>query len=889
MTPGRFQGIRRLLHLGATPRSILRDVDDEMRFHLHMRIEDLMHQGHSAHDAESKAVREFGDLSAARSELASIDRRVARQGWWREWLGSLSQDVRFALRGLRSRPAFSATILLTLALGIGANAAIFSVVDAVLLRPLPYARPDRLVHLWETYEGKVDNRSEASFPDYLDWRARNRTFADLGGYHGGAFLYGGAQPMSVPAARVTANFFDVLGVHASIGRTFAAGEDAIGAPRVAMLAFGFWRRELAGDRSVVGRTIQLDGNPATVIGVLPLDFQFARQGDAEIWAPISRDASWRENRGNHWIKVVARLRDGATLNTARADMSSIMHTLGNEFPRTNSGRDGQVVPLQQEFVGSIGPILVLVYGAVVVVLLVACVNVANLILMRGSDRQREIAVRVALGAGKARLVRQLLTESLLLAVCGGILGLVVAQIGVHWLIGLIPASQLRTVPVLATAGLDPRVVVYAFLSSIVAGLGFGVVPAIRMTSPALNDALKNAGRGSIGGASRLRDALVAGELALTVILMSGALLFGKSLVRLMAIDPGFRGAHVTTTAVTIRPTQYPTQQSALAFFDRFTDRMRQSPGVDAVGLTTKLPFDWGNSLGFTIVGQPVPEPSKTPTSSYRVVNGDYFRAMGIPVLRGRVFGAGDDQSAPSAGIVNHAFAVAYLGGKDPTGQVIQTRDDTIHIVGMVADVVLRNLDETVPPTLYISFARNPQSNIDVAVRTNAASALIAGRLRETLSSIDPTAAMTPPMTMDDIVSASPSVFLRRFPLFLVGAFAMTALVLAIVGIYGVVSYSVAQRTREMGIRMALGAQPASLIALVVRQGTLIAAAGIAIGIVAAVLLGRFAETLLYGVRSSDPATYVSVSAVLAAVAIGATLVPARRATRVDPSTALRSD
>ncbi len=885
----RRDDFRRLPSVGTSRRSIERDVDTEMGFHLQMRIEDLMRQGTSHDDARDQALREFGDTAAARGELTSIDARRARQRARSEWFGSLMQDIRFGVRGLRSRPGFTITVLLTLALGVGANAAIFSVVDAVLLRPLPFYQPSRLVHLWEAYQSKVDQRSEASFPDYLDWRARNKVFSDLAGYHGGGFLFGGAQPATIGGGKVTANFFDVLGVRPIVGRTFVAGEDAVGAPRVVLLTYGFWQREFGGDRTVVGRAIALDGAPATVVGVLPESFRFSPIGGAQIIVPIDRNKSGRENRGNHWLNIVARLRDGVSVAAAGQNMSMIMRDLAKEYPPTNAGRDGLVVPLHEEIVGSVRPVLLLLYGAVVVVLLIACVNVANLLLIRGADRQREIAVRVALGAGKTRLVRQLLTESLLLSVCGGALGLGVAQIGVRALLAVLPAQQLRGMPTVTSSGLDPRIVTYALLVSLAAGLGFGIIPALRMTKSALHDSLRNAGRGAIGGASRLRDSLVIGEIALTVILMSGALLFGRSLLRLLAVDPGFRVEHVVTTNIVPARSRYVTPESQVEFFRRFTDAVREVPGVESVGLVSRLPLDFGNSLGFDIAGRPASAPGQMPTASYRQASTDYFRTMGIPVVSGRAFGAADDANAPRVAVVNRSLVAAYFQNQDPIGQGLLIGRDTMHIVGVVGDVPIGKLEDKIPPTVYLAFAQNPQSSMAVALRTASDVEQTSRSVRRILSGIDATAALTPIMSMDDLIGTSASVFMRRFPLYVVGAFALTALLLAIVGIYGVVSYSVAQRTREMGIRMALGAQPGSLVQLVMRQGGRMAILGIGAGVVFALGLGRFAEKLLYGVRPSDPLTYVSVALVLAAVAVGATILPARRATRVDPALALRSD
>jgi len=879
---------RKLFRHDATRRTVQRDVDDEMRFHLDQRVDDLVARGMSPDDAHRLALREYGDVRAARAELASMDRRRVRKWAASDWFASVAQDVRFAARSLRKRPGFAATVLLTLALGIGANAAIFSVVDAVLLEPLPFARADRLVHLWEVYESNVDNRSEASYPDYLDWRARNRSFADLAGYHGSGFVFGTEHPEIVRAAKTTANFFDVLGVHAAIGRTFVAGEDAVGAPTRVLLGYGFWLRNFAGDRSVVGRTIMLDGTAATVIGVLPKEFQFARLGDVSIWAPIDRSNTMRQGRGVHWLNVVARLKDGVSLQAASADMTSIMAQLAREYPPTNNGRDSQVIPLRDQLVGSVRPLVLLLYGAVAVMLLVACANVANLLLMRGADRQREVAVRIALGAGRGRLIRQLMTESLMLAMVGGVAGLVVARYGIHALVGIIPA-QVRP-PVLASVGVNAPVLLYGCLVSVAAGVLFGLVPALREARPGMVEALKQGSRGS-SRAGKLRDALVAGEVALTIVLMSGAALFGRSLVNLMSIQLGFQAEHLMTASVFLPDANYKERVSQIATFDRIVDRVRALPGVEAAGTVTKLPLDWGNSVGFDIVGQPPTEPGKEPTASYRSASPGYFTTLRIPMTRGRDFGAVDaDANAPHVGVVNNAFGRAYFPDGNAVGQAfVYGQHDTVRIVGQVGDVPIGNIDEHIPPTLYIPFAQDPETYMSVAIRSRRDVGELSRELNRIVEQTAPGAAVIHPVAMDQLITDSASVFMRRFPLLLIGAFAAATLILALVGVYGVVSYSVAQRTRELGIRVALGAQTRSLVLLVVRHGAWMALAGVTAGIAAALVLGRFVAGMLYGVGARDPATLVFVSVVLGAAAVAATIVPARRATRVDPAVALQAE
>ena len=880
---GRVAGVRRLLRLP----SVRRDIDEELRFHVETRVDALMAQGHDRDTAERAALREFGDLQAARADLERIDHRRARGVALQDWIDSFAQDLRIAVRVLRARPAFALTVVITIALGVGSNAAIFSVVDAVLLRALPYAQPDRLVHLWETYRSNVDNQSEASYPDYLDWRARNHVFADMGGYHGSSFVLGTEHATVEAAAKSTSNFFDVLGVHAELGRTFAAGEDAPGAPRVALLSHGMWTRTFGSDPSIIGRTITLDGNKATVIGVLPGDFNFAPVRDAGIWTTIDRAAKARQNRGNHWLNVVARLEPRATLGTAAREMSSIMSQLDRENPEDDGARGAKVVPLRDELVGPVRPLILLLYGAVAVLLLVACVNCANLLLIRGADRRREMAVRIALGAGRARLVRQLMTESVLLTAAGGTLGLVIARMGLRGLLGMIPPGALS--PSLAGAGISAPVFVYCIFICAVTAVLIGLVPALRESRTAPVEGLRHGERGS-SRTGVLRDTLVVTEVALTVVLMSGAALFGRSLIKLMSIQLGFNAEHLTVAGIDLPDAKYRDAGGRVHAFDGIVDAVRALPGVEGTGLVTRLPLDFGNSTSFTIVGQPTPAPDQEPNASYRTSTPGYFAALETPVLDGRDFSAGDDERSPLVAIVNRAFAEAYLRNTPTVGQRIVLNDaDSVRIVGEVGDVPIGNIDAPIPPTLYLPFAQDPDNIMHIAIRSQRDARDIPRELTQIVGHLAPGGAVVRPMPMDELLAHSSSLFMRRFPLMLVGAFALATMVLAMVGIYGVVSYSVAQRSREMGIRMALGAQPRSLVALVVRHGGTLGLAGILVGLTLAILLARLIATMLYGIGPSDPAAYGFVAIVLALVAVASTVLPARRAARVDPATVLRSD
>jgi predicted permease len=885
----RLPGIRRLPRVSQSERSIQRAVDDEMGFHLQMRIEELMRHGKSAADAERQAQTEYGDTMAARAELAAIDRRGARRAGWREFATSIIEDARLAIRGLRARPAFAITVLFTLALGIGANAAIFSVVYAVLIKPLPFARPDRLVHLWVTFDGPIDTRSEASYPDFLDWRARNRTMTGIAGYQTRGALIGEEHPTSVSAGTVTANFFDVLGVRPVLGRAFLPHEDVVGAPRVVVLTDGLWARQFGRSPSAIGATLIVDGIRATVVGVLPPGFRFGgRAGAPDLWMPLPQSESLRARRASHWLNVIARLRDDATVDAASRDLASIMRDLEQTYPRSNAGNSANAVPLRDELVGSVKTILIALYGAVAVVLLVACANVANLLLMRGTDREREMAVRVALGAGRSRLIRQLLTESMLLAAIGGALAVVLAGIGIRAIVRAIPASTLDALPGVATAGIDGRVVLYAALVAVMSALIFGLLPAMRATGASIHDLLKQGARGS-AARGRLRDGLVVSEIALTVVLVSGAMLFARSLGKLLSMELGFRTARVTTAGVLLSPGVRADPARSTQAFEQLAASVRALPGVERVGLVSRLPMNGGESWTFTIAGRPPVEPINTPDGSIRWVAAEYFETLEIPLRRGRLFGVADDASAPKVVIINEAMARAYFQNADPLGQRIVRNNDSLTIVGVVGDVTIARLEDAVPPTWYVPLAQAPQVFMRIAIRGTRPNAELQRALARSLSAIDANAAIVDPATMDNLLTRSSSVFTRRFPLLLVGVFAATALVLALIGIYGVVSYSVGQRQRELGIRLALGANPGSVVALFLRHSVWMSLLGTAIGVGCALLSTRFVAGMLYGVQSSDPVTYVAVAALLSTAAVAATLIPAVRATRVNPTIALRAE
>jgi predicted permease len=887
----RIAGVRRLFRLPFSRRTVQREVDDELRFHLDTRIDELTRQGMSADDARAQAAREFGDVGSARNELAEIDRRRAARTARSEWWGGLWQDARYAARGLRNRPGFAAVVLATLAIGIGANTAIFTVVDAALFRSLPYDDPERLVHLWESAPDHRSERSEASYPDFQDWTARQTTLAALAGYQtNGIALTGRDVPLMVPITYVTPGFFDVLGTRAQLGRTFRDAQDRIG-DRVAVLGHGLWQREFSGSRDIVGRTITLGGIPHVVVGVLSPSFHFARAHGGDLWAITDLARPYQKLRGVHWLNVIGRLKDGATVDQAVADVSSIVRRIAQESPDNHTGREASVVPLHEEFVGNFRPLLVVLLSAVSIVLLIACANVAGLLLARATARQQELAVRAALGAGRGRIVRQLLTESVLLALLGGLLGLAVARTGVRALVAALPERQRLEMPYLDHLGVDPRVLGYALLVATVTGVAFGLIPALQASRPSLAPTLAAAARTVSGRRRRVRNALVVAEVALTLVLMVGAGLLTQSLVRLLRVDPGFRPEQLLTGAVLLPPMSYPDSVKIAPFYRELVARVEALPGVRAVGLTSKLPLDWGNSGTYVVASRPVPPPGERPEASMRDVSTGYFRAMGIRLLQGRDFGPHDGWNAPRVVVVNRALAAQQFGSQSPIGLPLAFGPNggppVRTIVGVVEDVPIGQLGETPRPTIYRSHLQFSERGMFMAVRTTGDPASLAPAVRTVLRALDPDLPLALLGTMERQIANSRGVFMRRYSMFLVAGFGAVALVLSVVGIYGVISYSVTQRTRELGVRVALGAQRRDIMTMILRDGALLAAAGIVAGLGAAYWLTRYLQSLLYGVGTTDLATYVAVSAVLAGVALIASYIPARRATRVDPLVALR--
>jgi len=802
------------------------------------------------------------------------------------------KDIKFALRSLLKHRTFTVIAVMTLALGIGGSTSIFTVVNAALLRGLPYKSSDRLYHLWEKTPQDKFSKREFSYPDYQDYEKNNVFEGGLAAYTGGgALLTGAGEPETVGAPRVSANFFSVLGVDPVLGRTFQAGEDKPGAAKTTILTYAFWQRRFGGDPSIIGRPLTINSESYTVIGVLPASFQFALRNN-DLWLPYQPTQNQLTRRYMHGTNLIGRLKSGLGPKDAQSDLSVIASRIEQEYNSSHAGTAVYLVPLQEEIVGTVKPILLVLLAAVGFVLLIACANVASLLLTRSLARQKEVAIRAALGASRWRVIRQLLTESILLSVIGGAAGLVIAYWGVPALVSAIPQSQLLAMPFLKSLSLDTGILAFSFGLSLVTGLLFGLAPAVQSSRLDLNEALKEGGRQSSAGAShRLRSAMVVTEIALAVVLLVGAGLMMKSLLRLLQTNVGFKTENVLTMTVVLPPSKYTDPNQQIGFNDQLRERVQSLPGVTGAGTVNILPLNAGNTTRFYIEGDPVPPPGKETESNIRTVSDDYFKALGVPLLAGRTFDARENNpNSPPVVIIGKTIADRMFQGRDPVGKHLRyasVEAPPIEIVGVVGDVKITGLDEAVKPVLYYSFRQAPSTFANLVARTSSDPNSLASSIRNEVRNLEPEAGILNIRTMDEMISQTPASFMRRFPALLISIFAGVALLLASIGIYGVVSYSVSQQTHYIGVRMALGAKPSDILKMVLRQGLFLALLGVGIGVLAALGLMRLLSTLLFEVSTSDVGTFSLVTGALFVVALLACYLPARRATKVDPLVALR--
>jgi putative ABC transport system permease protein len=865
---------------GRAPDAELRE---EMEAHLAMHVAENLRRGMNPDAARRDALVSAGGLTQA---VELVRERRGLPG-----LQATGADLRYATRALRSNPAFTTVAVLTLALGVGANTAIFSVVNGVVLRPLPYAEPDRLVSVVSTMPG---GPVDVSGPDFMDWRRQSRSFAALAAsYSGGeTVLTGSGEPERLSTARITANALDLLGLPPVLGRDFAEGEDEPSAPRVAMLGERVWQRRFGGDSSVIGRTLVLDGFPTTVVGIMPDDVRWPEAADVWMTTRFTERDLAQTSRGARWITVLARLAPGATLAGARAEMDAISARLAQLDPGHNEGVGARVRSLQEMLVGDLQKPLFVILGAVGFVLLIACANVASLTLGRVAARDAELAVRAALGASRGRLARQILTESLFLALLGGACGVLLAMAGMRALLAIAPAGLLR----LDDVRLDAPVLAFTFGLTVLSGTLFGLVPALQGAATGLHDRLRSAGRGAHGthGSGRSRRLLVVVEVALAVVLLAGAGLLLRSFSELRAVDPGFRPAQVTTFALSLPSTRYAEPEQQRQFAGALLAAMRKVPGVTDAALSFLLPLS-GGGFGFTfeVAGRAPSSGPDEPRAQARVASADYFTTMGIPLLRGRVFDDRDRPGAPPALVISRAVAQRYFPGEDPIGKVLTTgwgSDGSRfggEVVGIVGDVRQHALEGPMTAHMYMSVEQWPLDEFDVVVRGGASRESIVAAARAALRQLDPEIPLGRVRGLEEIVDASLGP--RRFYMTLLGAFAAVALALAFVGVYGVIAYGVRMRRREIGVRLALGASGSQVVGMVVADGLRLAVVGTAIGLVAAFMLTKLLTSLLFQVGTRDPVTFVVAAAALVGAAALACVMPARGASRLDPVETIRAE
>jgi predicted permease len=878
-----------------------RELEDELTSHLEMSQQDRRDRGESPQQAAQSARREFGNVA--------LVEHVTRDQWRGRRLDEFLQDLRFALRTLRKSPGFTAVAILTLALGIGANTSLFSVVNAVLLNPISYPHPEQLVML---HESKPNFRSGSiSYPNFRDWQHDNHSFSSMAVARGTSFtLTGLGEAEELRAQFISSDYFSLLAVQPVLGRFFAAGEDETGAPPIVLVSENFWRRKLSGSAEVIGKTLNLDGRAFTIVGVTPASFELFQRVvvPPDVFAPIGQWTNPLLNKREAGLGIhgVGRLKPGVTLEQATADMQRVTDNLAQAYPAADKGIGATLVDFRKEMLGDVRPVLIVLLGAVGFVLLIACANVANLLLARSTGRTREFAIRTALGAGRNRLVRQLLTESLLLALSGGALGLLIAQVATSSAIKVLPVQLPRA----ANIGIDGHVLFFTVGISLLAGILFGIVPALRTSHPHLHDTLKEGGRGGSGSRHRAQGVFVVAEMAMALVLLVGAGLMIRSLVVLWRTNTGFDSAGVVTFGLALPPSALGAPADTIRNQVRDLDRrFAATPGVEAASQSWgAFPLSGDDEQQFWIDGEPKPETENDMKWSISyVVQPDYINVLKLPLRRGRFFNEHDDERSPAVAVVDEEFVRKYFDGKDPIGKRVHLAHfDTsgdgkqFEIVGVVSHVNQWGLDsdlkEELRAQIYFSCVQMPDDYIVgvpggggtfVAVRSTLPVEQLVSGLRRTSREISNDQAIYNVQTMDSVISANLAG--RQFAMILLASFAGLALLLSSIGIYGVVSYVVGQKTREIGLRMALGASRSAVLRMILSQGGKLAAAGVVIGLIASLVLTRSMEAMLFGVSASDPFTFVAVATLLTAVALAACYIPARRAMRVDPMVALRHE
>jgi putative ABC transport system permease protein len=861
------------------------ELEQELRFHRERQLEKYRKSGFGEAEALRRLRMSFGGLDQVKEEC--------QDAWGTRLLETLLQDLRYGSRTLRKSPGFTVIALLTLALGIGANTAIFSILYGILLRPLPYKDPARLIVLHETTP-KVGTVS-VSYPDFLDWRAQNTAFSEMAAVNSIGFnLSGINQPENVSGQAVSANFLSMLGMRPLFGRDFDASEDKAGTAAVVLLSYPLWQSHFGGDRNVIGRTIALDGRAFSIIGVLPAGFRWTEKTDIlepiGVWVTSHASSHRRDERGE--MAALGRLAPHVSFERAQAQMQMIAARLAKAYPDSNGQFGVELQPIRDVFVSDIRPAVILLFVAVTFVLLIACANVANLFLMRGAGRSREIALRMAVGASRGRILAQMLAESLILTSLGGLAGLALAVAVIRGLVRLMPADMLAG----AAVGLSGPVLLFTAAVVLLSAFLFGFAPAARPAKADLQLELKEGGRSASGGASqaRWRVVLVLAEISLALVLLVGAGLMMKSLFRLLSVDAGIRTGHVLTMQIDLRTAQYDKDPAILSFWDRLLAAVPQLPGVQATALGTGLPLtDDHDRTDITIAGMDPPKPGSYPHPDIHIISPAYVNALGLRLVRGRPFSDDDNEHAPKVAIINSLAARQLFAGRNPIegrfhfGQISVKAPQWLTVVGVVGDTKLYGLANPSRLEVYVPFHQSVSGSMKLIVKSATEPSSLTSEVRRTVASLDKDQPLSDIETMDQYVRDSVST--RRITFFVLGCFSALSLVLAGIGIYGVISYSVAQRMREIGIRVALGAQSSDVLQMVITQGAKIAIAGVLTGIAASFCLTRLMTKLLFSVSSADPLTFAAVAVAILLTALLASCIPARRALRADPVSVLRCE
>jgi predicted permease len=806
---------------------------------------------------------------------------------------TLFQDFAYGWRMLRKSPGMTSIIVIMLTLGIGANAVVFTVFDAILLRPLKYEKPEELVQLWETRTAGSFQQMPFSYPNYADTKRLNHVFSGIGAYsRNSVTLSGKSGAEQIRIGIASADFFETLGVHPILGRTFHVEEDQQAKNPPVILTYGAWQRRFGGDPSAIGKGLVMDGELATVVGVLPKDFMFAPTQSEEMWVSLRATDSYLR-RNLYWLFPVGRLKAGVSPQQAQAELSALSRQLELQFPDANSGISTKLVTLRQQIVGQVQPVLIAVMAAIGFVLLITCANVAGLLLARSIPRQREIAIRLAIGAGRWRIARQLLTESVLLALLGGGSAVAAAYWAVPAVVSILPQNALLATPQLQGLAVNSQALWFVLTLSLITGILFGLAPVFQTLKPSLQRDLQGAGRGTLGFANRrLRSVLVVSQMAMAVVLLVGAGLLLKSLVRVLLVDPGFNIGNLLTGTVVLPASKYKDGPGQLAFQKRLLQVLDRLPGVEHAVAVTSLPMSGqSNTSRFDIEGHPKTSGGEEYEANTPTVTQNYFSVMGIPLRGGRFFNSEDGEKSPHVVIVNQALADAAFHNQNPVGKRINfTYTNEVHyfqIVGVVGNENVNALDAPPTPIVYDCFEQDPSGYFALVLRTKNDPGALAAAFTRSVRELEPEAPILGLSTMEQVIADSPSMVLRAYPAYLIGGFAALALVLAALGLYGVLAYSVAQRTSELGVRIALGARRSDLLLMVMNNGLKLALLGIGLGVAGGLLVARMIASLLFGVPPADVPTFIGVSAVLLMVALAASYVPALRATRVDPMVALR--